>query len=185
MLLHQKLPMPVSPNDSFPGIDAAASQKPLLSIIIVTYQSHDEISACLDSLPRDLCGSPVEIIVVDNASKDGTLDFVRSRYPHVIAVEAGANLGFGRANNLGYSHARGAFILFLNPDTIANREALENCLRRLQNEPEVGIISPKLVLGDWRNGFGLPPIHSERMGRVDTRLGTGSPVSTFSYLCRL
>lgn len=122
--------------------------QPLLSIIIVTYQSRDEIAGCLESIPSDVCGGAVEVIVVDNDSTDGTIDFVRPHYPTAITVNTGANLGFGRANNIGYARARGAFILFLNPDTIVNREALEKCLNRLQNESEIGIISPRLVLAN-------------------------------------
>ena len=140
--------MSARPNENLTPDGPVTAAQPLLSIIIVTYQSRDEIAGCLKSIPEDVCGAPVETIVVDNASTDGTIDFVRSRYPATFTVGTGANLGFGRANNIGYARARGAFILFLNPDTIVNREALEKCLNRLQNEPEIGIISPRLVLAN-------------------------------------
>ncbi len=124
----------------------AHSATVLLSIVIVTYQSRAEIGACLESIPQELCGEPVEVIVVDNDSKDGTLQAIREAYPGVNASSSGANLGFGRANNLGISYARGRFVLFLNPDTILNRNALEGCLQRLMSESDIGIISPKLLL---------------------------------------
>ena len=121
---------------------------PLLSVIIVTYESREDIGACLESIPRQICGMAVEIVVVDNDSKDGTLAFIQSTYTDVIAVTSGANVGFSKANNIGYRLAHGQYVLFLNPDTIVNRDALTLCVHRLQNEPDIGIISPKLVLCD-------------------------------------
>jgi GT2 family glycosyltransferase len=120
----------------------------ILTIITVTYNSRGEVGPCLESLPRELLGRPVEAIVVDNASMDGTLEFVRSKYPHVICYPAGGNLGFGTANNFGVRRSSGDFLLFLNPDARVNAEALEHCVRRLQTEADIGIISPKLVLAN-------------------------------------
>jgi GT2 family glycosyltransferase len=79
---------------------------------------------------------------------DGTLELVQAKYPHVTSFSAGSNLGFGTANNLGVRRSCGEFLLFLNPDARVNSEALEHCLRRLQNETDIGIISPKLVLAN-------------------------------------
>lgn len=121
---------------------------PVLSIIIVAYKSCDEIGNCLASIPSDLGGRDIETIVVDNNSQDGTQAFVETLYPHVVFIDPGENLGFGRANNLGYKNATGEHILFLNPDTICNREALEHCIHRLSNEPAIGLLSPKLVMAD-------------------------------------
>jgi hypothetical protein len=120
----------------------------LLSIIIVAYQSRDEIGPCLASLPREIAGGAVEVIVVDNFPGDDTGEIVRRDFPWVRYVAPGANLGFGRANNLGYGQSSGACVLFLNPDTISNTDALEHCVRRLQTEPNIGLISPKLVQAD-------------------------------------
>ena len=120
----------------------------LLSIIIVAYQSRDEIGPCLASLPREIAGGVVEVIVVDNSVGDGGGEIVQRGFPWVRYLAPGENLGFGRANNLGYGQASGEFILFVNPDTISNAAALEHCLRRLQAEPDIGVISPKLVQAD-------------------------------------
>lgn len=128
--------------------DAAGVEPGVLSIIIVTYNSRQEISACLESLPPELSGRRVEVILVDNTSQDGTLEFVQANYPRVLAFSAGGNRGFGVANNLGFRRSRGEYLLFLNPDTKLNLPALEHCLHRLQNEPRIGIISPKLVLAN-------------------------------------
>jgi len=130
------------------GNTAPGIARDVLSIVIVTYNSRQEIAACLDSLPPELFGLPVEVILVDNASSDGTLDFVRASYPRVTAFSTGGNPGFGAANNIGVHRSTGEYLLFLNPDTQMNRTSLEHCLRRLQTEPEIGIISPKLVLAN-------------------------------------
>ncbi|PTX95558.1 glycosyltransferase family 2 protein [Opitutus sp. ER46] len=121
---------------------------PLLSIIIVAYKSRDEIGGCLASLPRTMAGRPVETIVVDNSPGDGAGDLVRARFPEVVYLPAPENLGFGRANNRGYASARGEYVLFLNPDTIASADALTACVGRLQADAGIGLVSPRLVQSD-------------------------------------
>ena len=120
-----------------------------LSVVIVGWNSRREIDACLESLPPELAGCAVEIIVVDNSlNEDGTETFVRLSYPHVQVICSERNLGFGSANNLGIRQTSGEFVLVLNPDTVCNQRALEHCLERLRSEPEIGLISPKLVQMD-------------------------------------
>lgn len=126
---------------------------PLLSIIIVAYRSRDEIGACLRSLPRELPGiegrcAAVEVTVVDNSPGDGAGDLVRREFPWVQYVPAETNLGFGRANNLGYARSRGKYVLFLNPDTVSNTAALAHCIARLRDDATIGLISPRLELAD-------------------------------------
>ncbi len=122
--------------------------RPLLSIIIVAYKSRDEIGACLDSIPSRLIGREVETIVADNSAGEGTGELVKERFPQVTYLDPGRNLGFGCANNLGFARSQGEHVLFLNPDTVSNGAALEHCLRRLQLEPDIGLISPRLELAD-------------------------------------
>lgn len=122
---------------------------PLLSIIIVAFRSCDEIGACLASLPVGLAGRAVEVVVVDNSlDSDGTGTVVRGQFPWVDYVVPTENLGFGRANNLGFLRTTGECVLFLNPDTACNVAALEQCVRRVLAEPSIGLISPKLVMAD-------------------------------------
>lgn len=122
---------------------------PILAVIIVTYRSREEIGGCLGSLPREIDGRPVEVVVVENSlDSDGTGALVRDRYPWVDYVVPSGNLGFGRANNLGYARTAADCVLFLNPDTISNRAALEHCLRRVRAETDIGLLSPKLVMAD-------------------------------------
>lgn len=124
------------------------SPPPILSIIVVAYKSRDEIAGCLGSLPSLLDGRPVEVVVVDNSPGDGTGEIITRDFPAVAYLPAPENLGFGRANNLGYARTRGDFVLFLNPDTIANEAALAHCLARLRGDERIGLISPRLELAD-------------------------------------
>jgi len=119
-----------------------------LSVIIVAYKSRAEIAACLESLPKTLGECPIEIIVVDNFPSDGTGEVVGSRFPWVKYIDPRTNLGFGRANNLGYARTSGDYVLFLNPDTVVNEGALTHCIRRLESDAGIGLISPKLVQAD-------------------------------------
>jgi N-acetylglucosaminyl-diphospho-decaprenol L-rhamnosyltransferase len=125
-------------------------ETPLLSIVIVAYKSRAEISDCLGSLPGLLEGRGVETLVVDNSAgrEDGVGEMVRGKFPHVAYLAPEKNLGFGRANNLGFNQTRGEFVLFLNPDTVSNEAALGHCLRRLREDGSIGLISPKLVQKD-------------------------------------
>jgi N-acetylglucosaminyl-diphospho-decaprenol L-rhamnosyltransferase len=124
------------------------SLPPQLSIVIVAYKSRDEIGPCLASLPREIDRHPVEVVVVDNSPGEGTGDVVQTQFPWVCYLPAPENLGFGRANNLGYARTGGEFVLFLNPDTVANETALAHCLARLRDEARIGLISPRLVRAD-------------------------------------
>jgi GT2 family glycosyltransferase len=121
---------------------------PILSIVIVAYKSRDELPACLASLPPTLIGRPVEVCVVNNSPGDGVAALVRTAFPAVQFIEPERNLGFGRANNLGYRATTGECVLFLNPDTVCNTPALGHCLYRLLADDAIGLISPKLVLAD-------------------------------------
>ncbi len=127
---------------------------PLLSIIIVAWRSREEIGGCGGSIPRALTladgtTGAVEVVVVDNSRNiDGTVDLLAREAPHVRGLVPPENLGFGRANNLGFRETSGECMLFLNPDTLVNAAALAHCVGRARAEPELGLISPKLVLAD-------------------------------------
>lgn len=89
-----------------------------------------------------------EVIVVDNASADGSVGMVWRRFPWVRVLANQENLGFTRANNQGLAISRGRYLLFLNPDTEVARDALSIILRYAEDHPSVGIIGPQLCYGD-------------------------------------
>jgi GT2 family glycosyltransferase len=118
---------------------------PRLSIAIVTYNSRGEIDACLGSLTRDRPAVDHEIVVVDNASPDGTAAAVRERWPAVRVLDAGGNLGFAAANNLAIRQTSGELVLLLNPDTIVPAGAVDTLVRLLDARPDAAVAGPRLV----------------------------------------
>jgi hypothetical protein len=128
-------------------------EQPILSIIVVAWKSHDEIGACVRSLPRSFESAGVtgrvEVVVVDNSRNlDGTRDLLAREATGVRCISPEENLGFGRANNLGFSETSGECVLFLNPDTVCNEAALAHCVLRVRAERDLGLISPRLLLAD-------------------------------------
>jgi len=123
---------------------------PRLSIIIVTYNSRGHIDACLASLTRTPPTVDHEIVVVDNASIDGTATAVRERWPAARVIEAGANLGFAAANNLGIRQTFGELVLLLNPDTAVRPGAVDRLVELLDARRDAAVVGPRLVDGDGR-----------------------------------
>ncbi len=121
------------------------ADRPTLAIIIVTYDSRQEIAACLDSLVDGPEPAGAAVTVVDNGSTDGTAAFVRAGWPAVSVLDAGGNLGFARANNLGIRASRSDLVLLLNPDTVAPPGAVAALVRGLAGRPEAAIAGPRLV----------------------------------------
>jgi N-acetylglucosaminyl-diphospho-decaprenol L-rhamnosyltransferase len=123
---------------------------PRLSIIIVTYNSSADIDACLGSLVQHPPSTDHEIVVVDNASTDGTAAAIRSRWHGVQVIDGGANLGFARANNIGIQQTFGSLILLLNPDTSVSAGALDTLVAALDARPDAAVAGPRLVDADGR-----------------------------------
>src|SRR3989344_4336914 len=95
-----------------------------LSIIIVSYNTKDFIGECIDSIKKNTKNLNYEIIVVDNASSDNSLEMLKTKFPDVILVESKENIGFSKANNLGVEKSKGKYVLFLNPDTVIYKDSL-------------------------------------------------------------
>ena len=119
-----------------------------LSIIIVSYNSSVHLENCLASLTRSPPAVGHEIVIVDNASPDGTADVTRARWPAVRVLDAGGNLGFARGNNLGIRHTFGELILLLNPDTIVPPGAIDTLVTVLDGRPDAAAVGPRLVDGE-------------------------------------
>src|SRR5262249_15282242 len=117
-------------------------------IIIVTYNSAKVIGACLDSLAADVSSGLAEVIVVDNASADDSVQVVRERYPWAILLPGRENLGYSKGVNLGIQRARGRYLLILNPDTVVRRGTLRRLIDFIEKTPDAGIVGPKLVFHD-------------------------------------
>lgn len=120
---------------------------PDLSVIIINWNSKEYLRNCLQSLQKN-CELDLQVIVVDNASFDGCGEMLQKRFPTVEFVQGSKNLGFGRANNLGFTHARGDYVLLLNPDTEVRVGALETLLKKIRNDENIGIVGPRLLNSD-------------------------------------
>jgi hypothetical protein len=118
---------------------------PDLSILVVTYNSRRLVGPLLEGLGRELASLAAEVVLVDNASHDGTADFVASAHPWVRLVRSEHNLGFAAGNNLAARHARGRVLLLLNPDALPEPGAIARGLARLDAHPEVGLAGGRLL----------------------------------------
>ena len=119
-----------------------------LSILIVNWNSVGYLRRCLASVFRHVPDIKVEVIVVDNASYDGSADLMKCEFPQVIFIQSRENLGFARASNLGFTHSSGRFVLFLNPDTEILGASISTMYEALQSSPLIGIVSGKLLNSD-------------------------------------
>lgn len=119
-----------------------------LSIAIVSWNTRDLLRACLRSVFENLDGLSAEVIVVDNASSDQSAEMVRDEFPQVKLIEAGANLGFSRGNNLAYQHSTGDYFLLLNSDTVVLPNALTGLVQFMDAYPKAGAAASKLLNGD-------------------------------------
>ena len=118
-----------------------------IDVGIVAYRSRDLLRDCLDSLADAAPARPVRIIVVDNDSRDGTVELVRAR-GGVQLIEAGKNLGFAAATNLALKRTGSRYFLALNPDTRVPAGALDALVDLMDREPGVGICGCRLELAD-------------------------------------
>lgn len=124
----------------------------MVSVIVVTYNSREHITSCLKSLH----GSGAEIVVVDNASSDGTADQVKTQFPEVKLISAPSNIGFAAACNLGARESTGSSFLFLNPDIVCTG-SISDLEAALLNSKENVAVAPRLVdsYGHTQAGFNI------------------------------
>lgn len=126
------------------------SATPDLSVVTVTYECRRHVLALLDDLAAARADVTLEVLVIDNASSDGTVAAIRAAHPWVDVEALSENVGFGRANNRAILRARAPFVALLNPDTRVTGGALAACLEELRRAPDVGILSPRVVDADGR-----------------------------------
>lgn len=119
---------------------------PLLTTLLVSFNTRDLLAPCLDALAvarAPLGESPV--IVVDNASADGSADYLATHYPDVTLIRSARNLGFGRANNLGLPNVRSKYLLLLNTDAFVPPDALTKTVAFMEATPDCGVLGVRLV----------------------------------------
>lgn len=143
-----------------------------LDIVIVSYNVRYQLEQCLRSVERASQGIDVNIWVVDNASSDGTIPYLRDRFPSVHYIENKDNAGFSRANNQGIRFGKGSYVLLLNPDTIVGEDVLRGCLQFLEEHPEVG-------------ATGVRMLHPNGSFAPESRRGLPTPFTSFCKMTGL
>jgi GT2 family glycosyltransferase len=146
-----------------------SSTKPVLSIIILSFNTKELLKNTLKSIPGN---KNWQIIVVDNASNDRSVEMVASKFPHVQIIQNDKNLGFAAGNNIGIKQSSSKYIMLLNSDTEIVGNAIEDMLDYLDEHHETAIITPKVVLED---------------GAIDLACHRGMPTpwNAFTYFSQL
>ncbi|OZA65091.1 MAG: hypothetical protein B7X72_08005 [Sphingobacteriia bacterium 39-39-8] len=121
-----------------------------LSIIIVNYNVRFFLEQCLHSVYKAVQGLNAEVWVVDNASTDGSLDYLQPLFPWVHFLPNPENIGYARANNQALTHCRGRYILFLNPDTLVAEDCFRLCLDFMQAQPMAGAMGIRMLDGSGK-----------------------------------
>jgi GT2 family glycosyltransferase len=121
----------------------------MLSVIIVSWNTKDMTLGAVRSVLAET-GVPLEVIVVDNASSDGSVQALRTEFPRITVIESTRNAGFAHANNIGLRRAGGDILMLLNSDTVVLPGAFGTMVAHLAAHPETGLVGPKLVWPDGR-----------------------------------
>jgi GT2 family glycosyltransferase len=131
---------------------------PSASIVVVSWNTMALLQACLESIPASWPGQKLEVVVVDNGSKDGTQAMVSHRFPSVTLLDTHANLGYAKAVNRGLAYCSAPFVCLLNSDTVMAPGSLGTMVEHLRANPGVGMLGPVLLnldstLQDSRHSF--------------------------------
>lgn len=156
-----------------------------LDVVIVSYRCEGLLRDCLSSLRDNPASVPTRVIVVDNASGDGTPAMVRREFAEVELIEQPRNSGFSVANNVGIAAGHAPNVLVLNPDTRITRGALDSMLAVLEARPEVGMAGPRLELDDGsfdhasRRSFPTPLSALGHFTGLGRREGAGGSLAAY------
>jgi GT2 family glycosyltransferase len=157
LLFHAMISAQEPVNEGISGGSSALA----VSVVIVSWNVRDLLVQCVKSVQEQVrSGTPsIEIIVVDNDSSDGSIAAAAELGARVVS--AGENLGYGRANNLGFAAARGRYVLVLNPDTVACAGSIDTLYRFAESHSAAGIVAPRLLNPDGtvqRSAFRFPTL---------------------------
>lgn len=121
---------------------------PRLSIVVVNYRTADITCDCLDAVAKHLKACNHEVIVVDNASNDGSVETIRQRHPQVRLLSERSNRGFGGGNNVGVAAAQAPYLLLLNSDALLREDTPSRLVDFLEAHPDVACVGPRIDLLD-------------------------------------
>jgi hypothetical protein len=146
--------------------------RPMVSVLIVTYESAQHIGKCLANLRLHAADCLRDVVVVDNASTDGSADLAFASAPQAAVIRNGGNLGFGRAMNIGAQSASGEYLLLLNPDCALHAGCVPELAHFLDHRLEAGACGPKMLTTSGRFDF-------------SSRRGFPTPLNAFAYFSHL
>ncbi len=143
-----------------------------LSIVIVNYNVKYYLEQCLGALQRSAKDVESEVFVVDNHSRDGSVEYLQEKFPDVIFIGSNHNLGFARANNLAIRQCAGEYVLLLNPDTIVCENTLHDVLAFMDEHPSAGAAGVRMLKTDGSDA-------------MESRRGLPTPMTSFYKMCGL
>lgn len=155
-------------------------ESPIVTVIIANWNGRHWLETCLPALSQQSCRN-FEIIVVDNGSEDGSVDWLNEKWPDVRALPQPYNRGFASANNIGIRASSGEFIVTLNNDTLVNPEWLDALVAAVTG-PDVGMVASKIIRWDDLGQLDSAGIEIDRSGIAWNR-GWGKPVSWAAVSC--
>lgn len=143
-MIEMEIIEPIMPTSTTQGVVSPLE----LSIIFVNWNSVEVLGECIASIYEHTRDVRFEIIVVDNASPEGGVDSLAEQFPKITIIKSETNLGFAGANNVGFRHSTGNYVLFLNPDTKLLSPSINIMLDRIKSLPDAGIVGCKLLNTD-------------------------------------
>lgn len=143
-----------------------------LTVIIVSYNVKHYLRQCIDSVAKAIEGLDAEVCVVDNHSKDGTVEYINEHCKNVKMIAANHNYGFARANNIAIRQSESEFVLLLNPDTIVGEDTIRECLAFMDAHSDAG-------------GLGVRMLKCDGSDALESRRGLPSPMTAFYKMCSL
>lgn len=155
---------------------------PEISIVIPSWNGREVLAGCLESVRRTRGAVALEVLVVDNASTDATVEMLRARFPEVGILENPTNEGFARACNRGAAAGVAPFILLLNSDTVLEPEALERLLATAREQPRAAVVGPLLLNPDGSFQSALAPF-PDLLQEILILSGLGRALFGAAYPC--
>jgi len=142
------------------------ADRPRWAAVVVNYEGGDRLVGCVRSVLADTSAGPVELVVVDNGSTDGSVNGLRALLPDVRVVRAPGNVGYARAANLGAAATRAPVVAILNVDLVVEAGAAKALLDRIDREARLGAVGPQL-----RNSDGTAYPSARTMPSVPVAVG--------------
>ena len=151
-----------------------------LSIIIVSFNSSALLKDCLDSLYKNPFSGGFEILVVDNASSDGSVEMIKKNFPKVRLFKNDRNIGFAAANNLAIKSSQSEYILLINSDCEVYKDSIGSLISFIDDNKDIGIVGPQIINSDGSIQFScrrFPSIFDAGMHTVLTNIIPDNPFS--------